>query len=160
MPNGSDSKERVSMISAVKTPLGFFTLVVLVIEAILTGTTLFSDTSVIWPLLVLALTVVSVTIIAVYKPEVFGLLRPLRINLKFPEGVQVDLEDEECEMWVYKGGKKIKTTPNITCDDGRWSVELKRDVERIESAKLELVETNGDRWKVVRFTRDAKKIQT
>lgn len=85
-PNNSKSyqKFRASIIEFVKTPLGFYTLVALIAEAVLGFTAIFIErpekTILVWSMIVLVfLLVILVAIIAFIRPEALSGLRPPKV---------------------------------------------------------------------------------
>jgi hypothetical protein len=141
---------RGALIAAVTTPLGFFALVALVLDGVLMGLAA-SDSLSIWvPLGVLALLIVAVFVIVLYRPEALGdpsQMRPMRVSLSFPhEPIEIQLDDDQCWLIVRSlGGKTADPVrPSLVFGQGGWVCYLS-GVKPTDSIRLELREE----WPVV-----------
>lgn len=70
----SPSQDRVSILNAIRTPLGFFALVILVLEAMLVGYAVFADPSqkgelMRWAFGLVLMTLVIVAVLVAWRPE-------------------------------------------------------------------------------------------
>jgi len=103
------------IIGSVKTPLGFFTLIALILDAIFMGGSVLTDKLPMWmPILLLGLLVVCVFVImynkpmALYPPEYWETKKRMNVKLLFHprnlpkpiEPINVDLNVEQCELKV------------------------------------------------------------
>lgn len=172
MANNDTGKygEWASLINSVKTPLGFLTLIALILDGILLGIAAFTDKLSLWaPLVFLGLLVAGVFAIIWKKPLV--LYHPsdwpvqkknMIINMLFPiDAYKVNLNIQRCTFEVRDlGGKSKRTgTPNLTFGNGGWSFQLTEDVEPYDSVRLELVEHSGQRWRVNPFSPYEKEVK-
>lgn len=163
MSNGS----KVSVINAIKTPLGFFTLVVLILEAFTLYASAVTREVTIWvPLGLLGLVVGLVFAVTWKKPWVLydpRTWRTVDVALVFPakpikvdavNQINVDLDIKNCKLVIYdrEGKRTPKGTPNLTFSRGGWVVKLGEYVGPFESVGLELVEHSGRTWKVKSFS--------
>ncbi len=166
------------IIEAVKTPLGFFTFVVLVLDGILVITAASTDRiSMLAPLVLLGLVIVLVFVIVWIKPEILQ-FKAITVTLTFCEPchdkpaelqkvkpIEVGLDITECVLEIRdeKGNVKHSRTPNLTFGPGGWAFRLTEYVGPNDNIRLELVERNGRKWEVRPFypdviDRDAIKI--
>ncbi len=155
MANGVDLEGRVSVINSIKSPLGFFTLVVLVIEGVFIGSGFAGKVPIWMPLGLLGLVVVGVFVTIWVKP---GVLYPSRVTVKliFPNEVQpidVDLNIAQCSLEVrdQKGFCKFSGAPTLVFGQGGWGFRLDHNIDPSDSIRLELVEHSGRKWKVHPF---------
>lgn len=151
-----------SVINSVKTPLGFFALLALILDAILLGgAALTTRVPMLAPVILLGILIACVFAIVLIKP--YALYHPkdwpmrekrMTVKLIFPiEPIEVDLDAEKCilEIRDEEGHKKPQVTPNLTLGHGGWSFQLPDDVLDTDSVRLELVEYNEGKWKVRPF---------
>lgn len=159
MVNNTQFSGWTPVLNSVKTPLGFFTLLALILDAILVGTAARIEEVTIWaPIGLLGLLLVGVFVIVLYKPLALyhpsdWPKTPLTVNLVFPiEPIEVDLNIEQCVLEVRdkEGRRKHSRTPNLTLGYGGWSFQLE-DIEPSDSIRLELIEHNGQEWRVNPF---------
>ena len=151
-----ESTSYVSVIEAVRSPLGFFTLIALILDgALIAAAAATEEVSLLLPLLLLALLVLIVAGIAVWRPH--SLYPPtgasLLVTLIFPNGVtDVDLVRESCVLEVRDArGKTVRSTPDLFwAVSGYWALRL-RDVDETHTVRLELVDSIGRRWNVRAF---------
>lgn len=160
MANNSKYSDWTSALNAVKTPLGFFAMVALIIDGALLVTAALTDkVSMLAPVGLLGFLIVCVFAIVWKKP--YALYHPkdwpqrtLRVNLLFPiEDIDIDLDVEHCFLEVRnkEGVVKRRITPNLTFGHGGWTVQLSEDVETYDSVRMEFIENNGQKWKVNPF---------
>ena len=149
------------IIGSVKTPLGFFTLAALILDAILTLMAQFSGLSILAPLAVLLILIVCVFVIVMKRPEALyppgdwpAAKHRVRVNLSFPiEAINVDLDIQRCALEILDANGKAKYAgpPNLRFGPGGWSMELSESVEPGDAVAMELVERGGRKWRVLRF---------
>lgn len=169
---GNDTKFNAwtLVINSVKTPLGFFTLLALILDAALLGAASATDRVPMWaPFLLLGLLIACVFSIVIIKPH--ALYHPsdwptmgkvISVNLIFPiDTISVDLDIEECILEVRDkvGQNKYEGTPNITFGHGGWSLKLMEDIEPSDSVRLELVEASQRKWRVNPFAPYEKEVK-
>jgi hypothetical protein len=84
------------LVGAVTTPLGFFTLIALILDGVLIAGALATVRISLWaPLAVLAFLVALVFVLLVLRPEVLRPARPMVVSLVFPlEPIEVDLDPD------------------------------------------------------------------
>lgn len=164
MSNNSH-KGRVAILEAVKTPLGFFTLVALILDGLLIATTSQTETISMWaPIGLLAFLIIAVTIIALVRPTGFYKptrqkiqvnivfpIRPIRADLHAPISIDLDIDKCTYEIRDVQGRKKPSGRPNITFGTGGWSFQLDKSISESDSVRLHLVGRDGRRWRVNPF---------
>lgn len=144
---------RTGIITSVKTPLGFFALVALVVEAGL----LLAGAPILVPSGLLALLVIAVVVIAFRRPELLqqGEVHRLTISLVFPglPPYEVELNEDHCSIEVRDATNqtKVRGIPSVRQAPGGWVVDL-RGVHPSDSVRLELVEHSGRCWRINPFT--------
>lgn len=160
----------VSIINAVKTPLGFFTLIILSLDGILIAAATFTnEISIFAPLGLLGIVIVLMFVIVWKKPYILQDSRDwqaITVNLRFFEPdphnsellleadpIKVDLEVKRCELIVcdIRGHVKHSGIPPLTFGHGGWTFQLAEDIEPTDSVSLELIECSGRTWKVRPF---------
>lgn len=152
-----------TVISSVKSPLGFVVLLALIINGLLVGASALTDRVPMWmPLMVLVLIIVMffVTVwlrpMNLYHPKDLVASGVPEVKFRFPEGVDiVDLDEDKCTMTIktHEGRKKVDGgTPHLVLGDGGWTLELPKDVEEGDSVRLMLVEYSGRKWRVYSFS--------
>jgi len=156
------------IIGSVKTPLGFFTLISLILDAILLGGSVLTDKLPMWmPISILGLLVVCVFVImykkpmALYPPEYWETKKRMNVKLLFHprnleepmEAIDVDLNVIECELKVRDEQNQARSmpVPKLTLGHGGWTFQLPEDVVDTDSIRLELIEHNSKKWKVISF---------
>lgn len=152
-----------SVLNSVRTPLGFFALLALILDGILLGTAAVTAAVPMWaPLLLLGFLIACVFTIVLIKPH--ALYHPREwpahektamVNLLFPiEPIEVDLDVEQCivEVRDKEGHRKYRGTPNLTFGHGGWTFQLMENVDSSDSVRLELMEHNGRKWRVNPFS--------
>ena len=163
MPNNTKFKGWTSVLNSVRTPLGFFALLALILDGILLVLAAATkDVSMLAPIILLALLILCVFSIVLIKP--LALYHPkdwpargkiTTVVLVFPvEAIQVDLDINQCILEIrYKNGKiKSPGTPNLTFGNGGWAFQLREEVEPSDSIRLELIENSGRKWRINPFT--------
>lgn len=160
----------VLILNSVKTPLGFFTLLTLILDGILLGTAALTEkVSMLVPFGLLGLVIVFVFAVVWKKP--YALYHPrdwqtVTVNLLFLEpdpnnpgefrdkqSIEVDLDVPRCVLEIRdkEGHLKYRVTPNLTFNHGGWTFQLIEDVGPSDSVRLELVERNEQKWGVKPF---------
>jgi hypothetical protein len=161
------------IISAVRTPLGFFTLAMLILDGVLMITATSTEKiSLLAPVVLLGFVIVFVFLIVWFKPELLhyaGDRQIIRVNVLFPKPdssilkkysevdlVRVSLNAEQCLLEIRSKQGQIKyrgTPPNLALGygSGVWTLELLEDIEPGDFVRLELVEHDGQRWRVDQF---------
>ena len=162
MPKNAKFNGWTSVLSSVKTPLGFFALLALILDGILLATGALTAKVSMWaPIGLLGLLIVCVFAIVLMKPH--ALYHPtdwpvqekaVTVNLLFPiAAIDVDLHVEQCVLEVRDraGNRKHRGTPNLIFGHGGWAFQLIEEVESSDSVRLELTEHNARKWRVNPF---------
>lgn len=148
-----------SIINAVQTPLGFFTLFALILDGILIAVAATTDKISLWvPLIILALLLLCVTAIAMIKPKVFyhprdwPADRVVVVKVVFPEiqPIDVDIDENNCYLVVRNRRGKFRRALNLVLGQGGWQCELP-DINPSDAVRLEIAEASGRRWQVRPF---------
>jgi hypothetical protein len=155
--DGSDPRERTALASSVRTPLGFFALVALILDGALIATAAATERLSLWPpLILLAALVAAFLIVILVKP--LALYHPadwpakansVTVCLVFPvQAIDLDFDTDQClvEVRDLRGRRRFKGGAGIVLGHGGWTVRLSEDIEPSDSVRLELRERNGDRW--------------
>jgi len=163
MSNNTKFKDWTSVLNSVRTPLGFFALLALILDGILLVLAAATkDVSMLAPIILFALLILCVFSIILIKP--LALYHPkdwpargkiMTVTLVFPiEAIQVELDINQCILEIRDKNGKIKPpgTPNLTFGHGGWAFQLSEEVEPSDSIRLELIENNGRKWRVNPFT--------
>jgi hypothetical protein len=174
MPNGTSQENpqhgRIGIIRAVQTPLGFFVLVVLIVEAILgivSGFTGGPDRTFIvrgMIILIFAL-VVIVSALAYFRPEALRGSREQTPNTKYslligpPESMpQLDItliewDDDQCYLISNKLRENVALVPSRVGPSYRVQISenILKKISVDEAVFLELKDKKGNQWKVKRF---------
>ncbi len=150
----------VLILNSVKTPLGFFALVALIIDGILLVTATLTDkVSILAPLGLLGLLIVCVSLIIFKNPNALSQLqkKPVTVNLLFPD-LSIDefnrLELLECLLEIRDEDGLHTYKPNLTQGLGKaMTFQLTEDVGSNASAILRIAESepNGRKWKTQYF---------
>lgn len=154
------SKGWALILNSVRTPLGFFTLIALILDGFLLVIAASTEITT-WPPLVLLWFLVACVFAIVWKKP-YALYHPkdlpqkaIRIILLFPikNATKVELEVEKCFVDIRdkNGKKKPRITPNLVLGQGGWNFELTEEVEPSDSVSLELTERSGRKWRVNPF---------
>lgn len=160
MPGESKFSGWKSIISSVKTPLGFFTLIVLSVDVLLFGTSALTGKVSMWaPIALFALVIMMFFVIVWKKPYVLyqpGDWQSVTVNLVFPEEIkpfEVDFQERNCvlEIRSIDGQKKHGGAPNLTLGHGGWTLHLYGDIGPSDTIKLELKDNAGRKWRVSPF---------
>ena len=164
--NRESEPRRTNLIQAVKTPLGFFVLVVLLIEGVL-GSAAFTNAAdrnlLIWGMLILlGGLIVLVGVLAYFKPGIlqgrspdtpFSILIAAPKDLNSLDLAAIDWDEGSCFLVGDQLREPIQLVPSTVGPTLR--VHLSQSVaSRItpsEPYHLELRDTHGLRWKVARF---------
>lgn len=156
--SGSGGEAWSSVIAAVRTPLGLFALIALVISVGLTAVATVRDEVSIWaPLAILGLVVVAVFIIVLVKPDALydpSARRPLVVSVSFPVApIDVELDSDHCKVTIrdQRGRPRPRVGSNFTFGQGGWVLRLE-GLDQTDSVRLELVEFNGRTWRVNPFS--------
>ena len=147
------------IIKAVRTPLGFFSLLVLVVDAVLAVA---APGQLPWgvPAGLLALLIVSVFLIAFFRPKAlyhpsdWPKPRNLTVTLVFPVdpfGVDLDTDKGVLDIRDKRGKPRHRVRPNLVFGHGGWVFELPDDLEPSDSIRLQLWENTGAGWKTNPF---------
>lgn len=177
MSNNTQSRDWTPVLNSVKTPLGFFTLLALILDGLLMAVATRVEEVTIWaPIGLLGLLLISVFIIVLRDPK--ALYHPddwpkelidnkdLIVNLVFPvEPHKVQLNTDECVLEVRTKDRrtKYKGPPTIRFGHGGWSVKLTEDIEPSDTIYLELIEDDGREWRVnpiAPYETEAKVLET
>jgi len=159
-PESSESGKRVSIIESVQTPLGFFTLAILVLEAILLGESLTTGRIEPWmPILLIAVVIVFVFVLVLVKPSAVGVLQKterseITVTMMFPkEHSNVNFNIGCGELSIKPKGKK-RTTETFTPTakyEGGWYHTLPSHVTLEDQIRISLKDTTGKTWKTKPF---------
>ena len=151
-----------SVINSVKTPLGFFALIALILDAVLLGTSALTSKIQMWaPLALLGFLIVGVFVIVMFKPLVlyhpseWPVEKRMKAYLLFPtEAIKVNLEVRDCRLYARdkNGCEKPAVTPNLVFDHGAWSFLLPANIDDTDSVRLELTEKGNRKWNTKPFT--------
>lgn len=154
-PDNGESESKATIIDAVRTPLGFFTLAILILEGITLAFSAATQLIPIWmPLALIGLVIVFVFVIALYRPSVFYSLRAYRIvTMKFPEQIQVDFHDDSGELTIRprQGRKRTKTFTPSCNREGGWFYRLPDYVSSDDQIRIVLNDTTGRVWRTTPF---------
>jgi hypothetical protein len=154
VPEQKEQGERVAILEAVKTPLGFFTLIALILDAVLVASGALADRAFLWAALgVLLFLIVLVAAIVVLRPNaLYGPAKQVTVNVLFPEPIRIDLDHEQCLVEVTDNSNrvKLKRQPSLFWEQGGWLVRLD-DLDPSDGVRLELVDRRARRWRVNRF---------
>jgi hypothetical protein len=157
---------RVELIQAIKTPLGFFVLTVLVVEAVMGGLASFSSgdrTLLIWGMLtMLGMTIALVGGLAYLKPEVLQGRRPdLPFSLFIAAPLDLDglevasIPWDESACFLVGGGLRepVQLVPSHVGPTIRVHISqtMAQRISPNEPYRLDLRDTNGLRWRVANF---------
>jgi len=159
---------RAGLIQAVKTPLGFFVLTVLVVEAVMGGLAFFASpadrTLLIWGTLILLLiTIALVFALAWFKPEELQGRRPdLPLSLSIAEPLEFEGLDVASISWDENGCflvgsglrepvQLVPTAVNPRSLLVHISQRIKQRISPNDPYHLELRDTHGLRWRTNNF---------
>jgi hypothetical protein len=143
----------------VKTPLGLFTLVILVTEAIVLAESAIIGAEQLWmPFLIIAIVIVLVFVLAIIKPDAVGLKQKILqaeryVTMMFPKSAIVDFDDDSGELWVKpRRGKKTKIifTPTNN-EEGGWYHTLPDFVKLTDQIRICVIDTTGQKWRTKTF---------
>ncbi len=156
MSGDDDGAEaRVSIINAVKSPLGFFTLVILVLESFLVAASAATQQIPMWmPFAIMALLIVCVVVLAWVRPELVGAPQPERhVTMRFPDGYQIDFDDDSGEMVVRpKRGLGTRTVFTPSCnEEGSWFHTLPHHVGSDDQIRITVNDTQARKWRTTPF---------
>ncbi len=160
--DNEDNKKKswTSIIKAVKTPLGFFTLVTLTVDGIL-GTAVLSENIPWWaPTLILVLVIILVFTAMIINP--LALIHPSEwptpstVPLIFSSNGQridsyhIDLDEEKCLLTVRSktGSQRYKGLVNLICPYGQWAFRVPKRIKHSDDVSLWLIEKNSRKWRV------------
>ena len=147
------------MLKSVRTPLGFFTLIALILD----GWVMWMGSSQKQPLLLgaalalLALVLIFVFTIVWCRPHVLyhpSDLQISTINLIFPnEDGEFDVDTDKSRIEIRdNAGKKIfQFKPNLVLGHGGWYLNLEGLIAPTDSVSLYISTTDGQKWKVRAF---------
>ena len=143
-----------TVLRSVRTPLGFFTFVSLLLDGVLTGISAATNQiPLICPLIFLFFVVLLVFLIVWFRPH--ALYHPndvqvATINLIFPlEETDIDFDLDKCRFEIRdrEGRRRIAGVPNLTFGpSGCWCFLLTEIVAQADSVKISLVDHQGRRW--------------
>lgn len=155
MANQTDQGQQVAILEAVKTPLGFFTLIALILDAVLVAAGASTDPVLLWAALAMLLFLVAVVAgIVMLKPDaLYGPPKQVTVNLLFSDpAFEVDLDYEKSVIEVSDRTNRIKKrgSPDLIFEQGGWIVRLS-DLDASDGVRLELVDHNARTWRVNRF---------
>ena len=157
--NDNDKTGWTAIIKAVKTPLGFFTLVILILDGIL-GSAVLTENIPWWaPTLILVLIIVLVFIAMMIDPRILTPSSeriPSCVPLTFLSNGQriasndVDLNEEECKIWVRSrdGKPRHKGQAILVCRNGQWALRVPKHTKPSDDVRLLLIDENNQQWKV------------
>lgn len=153
--SSAEADARVSIINAVKTPLGFFTLVILVIESIFLAESAITAQTPAWmPFSLMALVVVCVSLIAWFRPRALNPSQPDRyVAMIFPEGEQIDFNDDSGVLVVRpRVGTSTSTKFTPSCDEeGGWYHRLPNNVHSDDQIRITVTDTQNRTWRTTPF---------
>jgi len=150
-----DTDKWVKIIEAVKNPLGFFTLMALILNGIILGAaTQSSGVPMEAAIGLFGLLIVCVFILVLKNPGVLGGSRIITVSLDFPKppfDVDPDSEKSFIEVQDNEGHVKYRAKAGITLGRGGWAVKMSRDIESTDNVRITIIETDGTQWKVHPF---------
>jgi hypothetical protein len=166
MPEDVKFKGWTSILNSVRTPLGFFTLVALILDGLLVALATTGKVDILAPIIVLGLLCGGMIVIVILKP--LALYHPsewpktdgtgvsVTVTLVFPVGIkpfEVDFETEKCRIEVRDmlNEERYSGTPNVTRGEGGWALRLPHMVEPGDNVRLSLIDTDERRWRVSPF---------
>ena len=174
MADSTEYSAWTSIINSVRTPLGFFALVVLVLDAVLLGASATAAIVPMWaPVILLALLIAGVFAmvylnpLALYHPSDWPRTRDVTLlffevtkedwrekEKKMPQPLaayMVDLDAEQCKMVIRRKGHKETVGAHVAPGASDWVVQLPADVIDTDRVDLELVERSGRKWRTAAF---------
>jgi hypothetical protein len=163
MSNGTDLANFPSVIGAVKTPLGFLTLIALVLDTGMLGAAVITEGKAVpgWMpagllvlLLILIFAIVMINPLALYHPSEWPPARSVTVSLIFPsESVPSDFNEVDSTLEVRdKQGHKRRSPPlQLVFGPGGWTMRLDENVVDSDSVRVELVDHDGNEWIVRPF---------
>lgn len=157
--NDSSTTGPLSFAKAVRSPLGFFSVVAGIVNVLLGVVGVVTDKiSLLYPLGVLVFLVVVVGAIALFKPLALyhpGDLATVTVSVRFPGGGPPPrLNRDHCRLKVYPGGtgKPRSRSAGPTNGNGGWYVRLTPGVALLnDTVSMELEDGQGSRWEVLPF---------
>ncbi len=158
-PDDTESSTRVSVIESVKTPLGLFTLVILVTEAIiLAGSTIIGADQLWMPFLIIAIVIVLVFVLAIVRPGAVGIeqITPqpaIIVTMMFPENTNVNFDDDCGELSIKPrtGRKKTEIFTPTYNQLGGWYHTLPSKINPEDQIRISLTDTTGKKWRTKPF---------
>lgn len=156
MANNNKHSGRFALINSISSPLRLFALFALIVEAFLTTAAALTEKISMWaPVVLLGILIVCVFIILMTKPHVlYPPRKRVTVKIVFPiKSRDVSLNVEECWLVIRDetGRKKARVHPNCTQGHDLWTFQLPEDIIDTDSARLELVDRTGRRWRVEPF---------
>jgi len=163
MANNTNSKGWTSILNSVRTPLGFFALLALILDGIILATAPLTKVPIWWSVALLGVLIVCVFAIVwkkpltLYHPKDWPVKeRPIRASLIFPglKPFQVHLDVEHCVLVLrYKKDRTKRTTPDLTDGQGdaAYVLKLEENIALLRSVFLQLTEHGGRKWEVGPF---------
>ena len=152
-PDETELKSRVSLIESVKSPLGFFTLAIVILEGILLAESVTIGRIEPWmPFLLMAIVIVIVKPSAVGVPQ--DKKQPDRIVvLIFPENTVIDFNDDSGELIINPQDGEPTTIPFTPIDNhsGGWNYTLPKSVKINDALRICVTDTTGKRWRTKSF---------
>ncbi len=159
-----------SVVNAVRTPLGLFALLALVVDASLVFVASSSERLSLWaPVCLLGFLILCVFAVVMVKPT--ALYHPsdwpqpsstITVALVFPEeylDIGLLAEHSLLEIRNEEGRVKLSREPNLTFGPGGWVVKLTGAVASLDSVRLELVDETGRRWRADPFAPFERTVQ-
>jgi hypothetical protein len=161
---------RIEMIQVVQTPLGFFVLVVLIVESILGILVGFGEVGektvlIKWMFILIFVLVGIVAALAFFRPEALSGIRYQSSNIKYsllvgqPENMPsfditlIDWNEDECFVVCTNLREKIALIPSRVGPSFRVHIpgNVLDKIKTDEAISLELKDRKGNRWKVKPF---------
>lgn len=156
-------RDWVSILGSVRTPLGFFTLVALILDGLLAAATLTGNMPFWAPISLLFFLMAGFFIVVFFKPwALYPLRTDVTVNIIFPDISYRNLDLDKSVMEIRYGKEekeKERRQPNLTHGPGGWSFLLVERLESADSVRLELFEKNGERWTVGPFAPFQTKVE-
>jgi hypothetical protein len=146
------------VLRSVKTPLGFFTLIALLLDGIILAAAITTErVPLYWPLLVLGVVVVGMFALVWWRPHALydpTELQTITVNLIFPDSeIPRDFDLDNCHFVVrgIDARKKYEGNPNLVPGPGGWSFTLSVPALSTDSVRIVLTDSLGRRWQTQNF---------
>ena len=161
--NRNRSNDRVAILSAIDSPLSYFSLCGLIVESLLLGISTFTDKISTWvPAVIFIVLILVVFIMALVDPDALYGRFPVIVHIHFQSDNRPNpdaFESQNCYLvvhryprWFRRGGtdREDITLNKSPGSDGFWHFYLPRKIKHPDTVSLEL-NSSGKRWQVGSF---------